>query len=44
MKKEISPYRSFSLEKIEAPKPKKRVISATVTKSEKDLRIKGRNK
>lgn len=44
MKKEFSPYRSFSFEKIEAPKPKKKVISASKIKSEKDLRSNGRNK
>ena len=44
MKKEFSPYATFSLEKIEAPKKKAKERKSNVTKSSFDLRSKRRDK
>ena len=44
MKKEFSPYGTFSLEKIDAPKKKTKERKSNVIKSSEDLRSKGRNK
>ena len=44
MKKEFSPYGTFSLEKIEAPKKKAKERKSTVLKGQSDLRTPGRKK
>ena len=44
MKKDFSPYATFSLEKIDSPKNKKKNLSAVKIKTEKDLRFSGRTK